>query len=102
MRGERWQWPWLGAVLLGLAGCMTTQPDPKPPPRPDEFVAPPDGDKRCDDPRAAYPPETLNRTDTTLHGLTSPPGQKGGRGGGPGGMGGPSFGPGGAGGPGGY
>jgi hypothetical protein len=65
MRGAGWRSLWLGVALLGLIGCVTTPPDPKPPQRPDEFVAPPDNDPRAADPRAAYPRETMNRLDGT-------------------------------------
>jgi hypothetical protein len=68
MRGTGWRMLWLGVALTGLIGCMTTPPDPKPPLRDDEFVAPPLGDPRVDDPRAAYPRETMNRADGTNRG----------------------------------
>jgi hypothetical protein len=63
MRGTGWQLIWLGAALLGLIGCVSAPPNPKPPPRPDEFVSPPANDQRVEDPSAAYPRETMNRTD---------------------------------------
>ena len=63
MRGTGWRMLWLGVALIGLMGCVTTPPNPRPPPRPDEFVAPPNGDPRVEDPRAAYPRETMDRTD---------------------------------------
>jgi len=99
MRGTGWRMLWLGVALMGLVGCMTTPPDPKPPPRPDELVEPPKDDPRVADPRAAYPPETMNRTDAMQNrgGSLLQNGTKGG--GRPGGMGapggGPGFGPGG-------
>jgi hypothetical protein len=94
---------WLGVALIGLIGCVTTPPNPKPPPRPDEFVAPPNGDPRVEDPRAAYPRETMNQPDGSSRGGPGMPGGTKG-GGGRGGMGG-SMGAPGAGsglGPGGY
>jgi hypothetical protein len=95
MASKRWQWGWLSAVLLVLAGCLSTHPEPKPPPRADEFFTPPEDDSRFSDPRAAYPPETLNRTDGLPKGSNSPfsngvkgPGRPGGGFSGPGGPGG--------------
>jgi hypothetical protein len=84
MRGTGWRMFWLGAALMGLIGCMTTPPDPKPPPRPDEYVAPPQNDPRVEDPRAAYPRETMNRLDSTGRGgagMPTGPKGPGGRGG---------------------
>jgi hypothetical protein len=83
----------LGAALIGLIGCVTTPPNPKPPPRTDELVAPPQGDPRVDDPAAAYPRETMNRLDamknngSPLQNQLKGPGSRGGMG--AGGMGGP-------------
>jgi len=100
MRCTGWGILVLGATLLGLIGCVTTPPSPKPPPRADEFVAPPEGDPRVSDPAAAYPRETLNRLDSMKNngsqmqnGFKGPGGRSGG------GMGGPGMS---GGGPGGY
>jgi hypothetical protein len=41
MRGKQFGIRGLGAVLLLAAGCWTTDPAIKPPPHPDEYVAPP-------------------------------------------------------------
>jgi hypothetical protein len=49
---------WLGAMVLALAGCTSTQPDLKPPKQPEQLAVPPD------DPRynnyTQYPKDTLN------------------------------------------
>ena len=51
---------WLGAILLGLAGCQTAQPELKPAQQPEEFRVPPTDDPRFSSP-TKYPKETLNQ-----------------------------------------
>jgi hypothetical protein len=41
MRGMRVGVVHLGVVLLAASGCWTTEPAVKPPPHPEEYVAPP-------------------------------------------------------------
>ena len=49
----------LSAVLLA-AGCWTTEPSLKPPPRPEAYATPPMEDSRFSNP-IAYPKGTLNQ-----------------------------------------
>lgn len=49
----------LGAALLCLAGCWTTQPSLKPPPVPPEWLLPPADDPRFSEP-PSYPDRVLN------------------------------------------
>jgi hypothetical protein len=49
----------LGAALLVLAGCWTTQPSLKPPPAPPEWILPPADDPRFSEP-VSYPERVLN------------------------------------------
>jgi hypothetical protein len=57
---RRWRLGLVTAVLLGLAGCKTPPQQIKPPRQPEEYVEPPDGDKRYDGP-VEYPKGTLNQ-----------------------------------------
>ncbi len=50
---------WLGAALLGLAGCTSQQPNLKPAPHPEEFKLPPGDDARFSS-YIEYPKELLN------------------------------------------
>jgi hypothetical protein len=86
---------WLGAAVLLAAGCWSTQPQVKPPPRPEEYLVPPDEAKFSSP--IEYPKGTLN-TDLQKKSSTGPDPEKfGGSGGGRMGAG-----PGMGGGPGGY
>jgi len=49
---------WLGAVLLGLLGCSTTDTNLKPPLH-EEYTLPPSDDPRFSQP-ISYPKESLN------------------------------------------
>jgi hypothetical protein len=51
---------WLAALLMGLAGCTTPQPNLKPPPQKEVLNVPPAGDDRFNQPGTPYPKETLN------------------------------------------
>jgi hypothetical protein len=59
MRGWGIGMRWLAAVLLGLAGCHSTDPNNLKPDLPEEFVLPPD-DPRFNAP-VPYPKEVLNQ-----------------------------------------
>jgi hypothetical protein len=50
----------IGAALLCLAGCWTTDAPIKPPPNPEEFVIPPADDPRFSAP-PAFPEKSLNQ-----------------------------------------
>ena len=50
---------WLGAALLGLAGCTTPQPNIKPPLK-EEYTIPPSDDPRFSQP-PTFPKDTLNQ-----------------------------------------
>lgn len=49
----------VGAALLGLAGCWTTDRPPKPSPNPEEFILPPQGEARFSQP-PSFPQKTMN------------------------------------------
>ena len=59
MRVRGAQLSWLGALLLGVSGCWTTEPSLKPPPHPEEFALPPTDDSRFSAP-LEYPKNTLD------------------------------------------
>jgi hypothetical protein len=53
----------LGVLLLihaGMLGCASTEPQIKPPKMPDEFNAPPDNDRRYNQP-IEYPKEVMDQ-----------------------------------------
>ena len=58
MRGTRAVVRWLGALLLAMAGCQSTDP-PLKPNIPDEYILPPRDDRRFSSP-PEYPKETLD------------------------------------------
>jgi len=58
MRGMRVIVRWLGAVLLAMAGCQSTDPPIKPT-IPDEYILPPRDDRRFTSP-PEYPKESLD------------------------------------------
>jgi hypothetical protein len=69
----------LGAILLVAAGCWTTEPALKPPPHPDEYVAPPN-DLRFSMP-PVFPKEAQREFTKTPADLLGP--DQGGKPGGP-------------------
>ena len=91
MSGMRVKRSW-SALLLTALGCWTTEPSVKPPPRPDELLAPPTNELRYSTP-PNYPKEALRdftpKKKDDLNGPgAGPGGPRFGGGGGPG-MGGP-------------
>ena len=60
MRRMRARTRWLGSVLLGLAGCYSTQPNLQPPKHPEEYVVPPADGPRFSNP-VSFPKDTLNK-----------------------------------------
>ncbi len=95
----RWKWRGLGCLtagLVALVGCWATQPQVRPPERPEEYNLPPPDDPRYFNP-PEYPKGTLNqmllRKDKDGGKDMAPGGFRGGGGS-------PRFGPGGPGGPG--
>jgi hypothetical protein len=58
MRRVRFSMRWLGAALLALAGCQTTDTNLKPK-VPEEYTVPPADDARFSSP-PAFPKETLD------------------------------------------
>jgi len=51
---------WLSLLMLGLAGCWTTEPNLRPPKQPEELRKPPEDDLRFSAPQT-YPKNTLNQ-----------------------------------------
>ena len=60
MRGTRRGLSLAGAALLSLIGCWTTDKAPKPPPNPEEFILPPEGDPRFTQP-PTFPKKAMNQ-----------------------------------------
>jgi len=61
---------WLSLLMLGLAGCWTTEPSLRPPKQPEEFRTPPEDDARFSQ-TPSYPKNTLNQ-DTIKRGSGLP------------------------------
>jgi hypothetical protein len=68
----------VGLALFGLSGCKSTQERLKPPKIPEEYVAPPDNDKRYSEP-IEYPKDALNQ-DRKIYPDFVPPNAPGGSG----------------------
>jgi hypothetical protein len=49
----------VGAAVLGLAGCWTTDKPPKPAPNPEEFILPPESEARFSQP-PTLPAKAMN------------------------------------------
>ncbi len=60
MRGVKKRVGLLAAVLLGLGGCVTSDNQVRPPPRPEEYNSPPVDDVRYTSP-PQFPKDTLNK-----------------------------------------
>ena len=73
MRGLSVGKHYLSAVLLLATGCWTTEPEVKPPPHPDEYVAPPEDQRFCVPP--VFPKEAqreFKRNSDSSGGLDQP------------------------------
>ena len=84
MRGVKKRIGLLVAVLLGLGGCVNSDNQVRPPPRPEEYNSPPADDNRYVSP-PQYPKDTLNKGLPRQQDDSQGPG-------GPGGIGNPSSG----------
>ena len=80
---------WLGLAVLFVAGCRTPAPDVKPPPQPEDYTLPPEGEKRYAQPYQ-YSPDPNDPSLAPSHrgatGTQATSGMRGGRGGANGGM----------------
>jgi hypothetical protein len=59
MRGTQKGLSVVGAALLSLAGCWTTDKPPKPAPNPEEFILPPESEARFTQP-PTFPAKAMN------------------------------------------